>query len=76
VGGVPSFLQFLSAVFEGALAVRGQQALAGFDEGGKGGLGIGGHGEIEVGEALEILIIALGVEVGGGNGKEFRAGFR
>src|SRR5208282_706484 len=68
-GGVPR-----ATIGKRALAIVGDLALHGLDQRGKRGLGVRGDGEIGRLVALEILIVALEVEVVRGDADELRAG--
>ena len=56
-----------------ALAIVGEQALDGFDQRRQRGFGVGGDGQIDFGVALEVLVVALGEEIVGGDADELGA---
>lgn len=67
--------ELLAAGIHGAPAIGREQAFAGFDEVRQGGFGVGRDGDIGFGVALEGLVIALDVQVVGGDADDFHTGF-
>jgi len=57
--------EFFAAVRESPLSVVRQKALDGFDQRRQRGFRVGGHGQVQFGVALEVLVIALQVEIAG-----------
>ena len=68
--------QLRAAILKRALAIVGEQALHRFDQRRQRRFGIGGDGEVHFREALEVLIVALDVEIAGGDADQFRARLR
>ena len=65
--------QLLAALLERPLAVGGDQALAGFNQIRQRRFGIRGDRDIDFGVALEILIVALDVQVARRDADHLRA---